>query len=170
MAKSKIQKNDLLSQYKTAIEKSKVVYISEIKLGVNATTDLKKELDKSNAIYSVIKNTLFKKALKEVRGVDLALDGKSSAIFCFDDMVEPAKKMNDLQKEQKSNPKMVVLGSDVFDGSKIKEFATMPTYEQLIGKVMYILNSPAQGVATVLTNTNKKLLWALNAIAKTKSA
>ena len=170
MAKTKVQKADLMNQYKEALEKSKAVYVSTIQLDVNATTALKKELGNSDAAYSIVKNTLFRKALKDVKGIELMVDGQSSVIFCFDDIVAPAKKINDLQKEEKATPKIVIMGSTVVDASKIKELATLPSYEELVGKLLYVFNSGAQGFAVALQSTNKKLLWALNAIAESKTA
>jgi large subunit ribosomal protein L10 len=168
MAKTKQQKQDLLQSYEEYLKNAKAIYLASTQLGANETNDLKKNLLKNDSEYAVVKNTLFRLAAKNVIGEELSLEGQNSAIVCLEDVVEPAKALSLLKKGDKAKYVLCILDGKVIDVSKIDSLANLETKEQLLGKLMYLVNYPTVGLARALNNNVERLLYALNAVKDTK--
>lgn len=168
MAKSKGQKQELLQTYEDYLKGAKAVYLASTKLGANETNELKKNLLKNSSKYAVVKNTLFRIAAKNTLGEELSLEGQNAAFFCEDDVVEPAKTLSGLKKESKADYVLCILDGKVIDVTKIDALANLESKEQLLGKLMYLVNYPTTGLARALNNNIEKLLYALNAVKDTK--
>lgn len=169
MAKSKQQKQEILSSYEEYLKNSKAVYLASTRLNPNEANELKKKLLPGNAKYSIIKNTLFSLASKNTLSEDLNLEGPNAAVFCMEDVVEPAKALFELKKGDKAKYVLCILDGKVIDVSKIDALAKLETKEQLLGKLMYLVNYPTTGLARALSNNVEKLLYAINAVKETKS-
>src|SRR5688572_12843529 len=142
MAKTKQQKQEILQSYEKALKEAKAIYLASTQLDANQTSDMKKRLTSDNAKYSVIKNTLFNIATKNVFGEDLNLKGQTSVVVCFDDVVAPAKELAELKKQEKAEYVLCILDGKVLEPSKIKELANLESKEVLLGKLMYLVNYP----------------------------
>lgn len=168
MAKTKGQKQELLTTYEDYLKKAKAVYLASTRLNVNETNDLKKKLLQNDSRYAVVKNTLFRIAAKNVWGEELSLEGQHAAFFCLEDVVEPAKTLSGLKKEEKAKYVLCILDGKVIDVTKIDSLANLESKEQLLGKLMYLVNYPATGLVRALSNNTEKLLYALNAVKDSK--
>lgn len=170
MAKTRNEKQDLLQTYEDYLKNAKAVYLASTRLNVNSTNGLKKDLMKSDARYAVVKNTLFRIAAKNVYGEELNLEGQNAAFFCMEDVVEPAKALQGLKKEEKASYVLCILDGKIIDTSKITSLANLETKEQLLGKLMYLVNYPTTGFARALSNNIERLAYALNAVKDAKGA
>jgi len=168
MAKTKQQKQDILATYSEQIKNAKAIYLAATKLNANEANDLKKKIYPDQASYSVVKNTLFTLAAKNVLGEDIALSGPNSALICNDDVVSPAKALAELKKQDKANYVLCILDGKVLEAEKISALASLESKEELLGKLMYLVNYPATGLARALNNNIQKLLYALNAVKDSK--
>ncbi len=168
MAKTRQQKQEILSSYEDYIKGAKAIYLASTQLTSNEANDLKKKLFPDSASYSVIKNTLFVKASKNVLGEEVYLEGQNSAFICNEDVVNPAKLLAELKKMKKAEYVLCILDGKVIDSSKIGALASLESREQLLGKLMYLVNYPTTGLARALANNIQKLAYALNAVAATK--
>lgn len=164
MAKTRQQKEDLLSSYEGFLKNAKAVYLASTKLSANDASNLKKDLIAKDARYYVLKNTIFALAAKKILGENLNLGNQTAAIFCSDEVVEPAKVLSTLKKENKAEYILCILDGKVIDVSKIESLANLESKEQLLGKLMYLVNYPTTGLARALNNNITKLLYALNAV------
>jgi large subunit ribosomal protein L10 len=168
LAKTRQQKKEMLSSYEEYLKSAKAIYLASTKLTANESNSLKKDLSSGQATFNVVKNTLFGLATKNVLGEDITLAGPVAAIVCTDDVVAPAKKLSELKKEDKASYVLCILDGKVIDVSKIDSLANLESREVLLGKLAFLVNYPATGLARSLANNIEKLLYALNAVKDSK--
>ena len=109
-------------------------------------TALRRELDKSGSRMRVVKNTLAKRALKgtSAEGVSEFFKGQTAVIWSADDPVAPAKAVNDFVKTKENvEIKAGTLNGRFLSAGEVKELAAMPSREQLLGKLLALINAPA---------------------------
>jgi large subunit ribosomal protein L10 len=170
MAKTRTQKQEILASYEEYLKNAKAIYLTSTKLNANEANDLKKKIFADSASYGVVKNTLFTIATKNVLGAEINLEGATAAVVCMDDVVNPAKALAALKKENKAAYVLCVLDGKVIDPSKIADLANLESREQLLGKLMYLVNYPTTGLARALANNIQKLMYGLNAVKDAKGA
>jgi large subunit ribosomal protein L10 len=169
MAKTKAQKKEILSQYEQYLKGAKAVYLASTKLNANESNELKKKLKAQNAIFSVVKNTIFTIAAKNVLGEDIDLQGPVAVISSNGDVVEAAKLIAALKKEKKADYVLTILDGKVMEGSQIEALSRLESREQLLGKLVFLVNYPTTGLARALANNVQKLMYALNAVKDSKN-
>jgi large subunit ribosomal protein L10 len=169
MAKTRNQKEEILSQYETYLKEAKAIYLASTKLDANEANQLKKKLKSHDAKYSIVKNTIFRIAAKNAMDADLNLSGSTSIIVANGDVVESAKLLAELKKEDKATYVLAILEGKVLPGEQIEALSKLESKEQLLAKLMYLVNYPTTGLARALNNNIEKLAYALNAVKDSKS-
>lgn len=162
-----------VEEAKSLISDNVVTIVADYRgLDVAQVTELRAKLRESEGTTcKVIKNTFFKIACNEnsVEYTDNLLAGPSMFVFSKEDPVYPAKVLVDYAKDNKElEIKGGFLDSKALSVNDIKALATMPSREELISKLMYLLNYPVQGLVNVLSGPTRGLVTALDAIAKQK--
>ncbi len=143
-------------------------------LTVGQATELRREFYKAGVSYRVVKNTLIQKALEQVSGYDTVFDrlaGPTGVAFAFDDPVAPAKiiqKFSD--KHGKLSLKVCVLDQQVYDGSKLKHLASLPSRKELMAAILGSVQAPLAGVPTVINAVLRDLVSVIGEIEKKKAA
>jgi len=120
-------------------------------LSVGLMKQLRRSLGSKNK-YSVVKNTLTKRAAKEA-GVDLdpaLLAGPSAVAFIKGDPIDAAKALRDFSKE---NPLLVIKGG-IFDGkavttAEIMQLANLESREVLLAKIAGAMKASISKAARV---------------------
>src|SRR5512142_2869962 len=146
----KIEQVDKLS--KDLQKVSTVIVTTYTKLTVAQDYELRKALRSSGAKYAVVKNTLAERAAKgtKVEGALKDLAGVTSIAYTEGDPVALAKA---LSKYAKDNPEFTfkagVVEGKVIAIKDIEALANMPSKEEIYSKLLFLLNSPAQRLATV---------------------
>jgi len=149
-----------------------VVVTHYMGLTVAEMTDLRLRLRKEGAALKVVKNTLVQKALDGAAGeAGDALFKGPVAIAYGADAVSAAKVVTQYAKD---NEKFSVIGglldqSTVLDANAVKALATLPSLDQLRGKIIGLIQAPATKVAGVLQAPAAQLARVLSAYA-TKDA
>ena len=166
-------KKVMVKEIKKKIDNSELVIFTQYSgLGVSSNEALRGDLRKVNAEYKVYKNTLVKRALsKDIEGLDsdAILAGPTSFVFSETDPVTPAKIVAKFSKENEALQIKGGLYQNAFITSdKVKELASLPSREELLAKLVYLLNAPISGLVNVLHGNLRKLVYALNAIKDTK--
>ena len=132
---------------------SEAFKVAEVTLVVNfqglpceRIVDLRKQLKPSGGKFKVVKNTLAKRALKgtDSSGISEFFKGPTAIIWSDVDPVGPTKVVVDFAK---ANEKLVVKAG-VVDGAvlspkDVEALAAMPSREQLLAKLLAMLNAPA---------------------------
>lgn len=150
---------------------SNVVVATYTKLTVAQDYELRKALRGAGAKYQVVKNTLAEKAAKGTK-VEAALKdlaGVTSIAYTTGDPVAMAKA---LTKYAKDTPeftfKVGVVEGRVINIKEIEALASMPSKEELMSKLLFLINAPAQRLATAINAVPRNLAVVVNQAVKEK--
>ncbi len=149
-----------------------VVVTHQSGLTVAESTDLRRRMRAADASYKVTKNRLVKLALVGTPYEAIAdLFEGPTAIAYSADPVAAARVAVDFSKE---NDKLVVVGGAMaenrLDEAGVKALATLPSLDELRGKLLGLLNAPATKVAGVLQAPASQLARVLSAYAEQEEA
>ncbi|MBP6671786.1 MAG: 50S ribosomal protein L10, partial [Bacteroidetes bacterium] len=141
---------------------------------VEEITKLRAEFRKSGIEYRVVKNTFAKRALQNVTGYDKVYDklvGPTGIAFAYTDAAAPAKIIQKFkEKNEKFAVKVCVIEKQVYDGSKLKELAAMPSRPEIVASILGSLNAPVSGIVGSLNAVVRDVVGILDAIEKKKAA
>jgi large subunit ribosomal protein L10 len=139
---------------------SNAVVATYSKLTVMQDYELRKTLRGVGAKYKVVKNTLAERAAKGTK-VEEALKnlaGVTSIAYTTGDPVAMAKA---LTKYAKDTPeftfKIGVVEGRVISIKEIEALATMPSKEELMSKLLFLMNAPAQRLVTAMNAVGRNL-------------
>ena len=107
---------------------------------------LRSELRPSGAEFAVVKNTLAKLAVKGTQAEKLVDDfvGPVAVVWSGEDPVTPAKVLAKHAKDNEVfNLKSAVLDGELLDESGINNLASLPSKEELLAKLLSLINAPA---------------------------
>jgi large subunit ribosomal protein L10 len=170
MAKTRLQKTELLNKYKDIL-KNKTGYflVNSDKTDATTVSKLKIELKNVGANYSVLKNTLFKVALQDSeQPLEIQeIEGPTAIIYFDEDPTAPAKLIKEIQKETE----LLDAKSGVFEGQflteqEVMQLADIPTKDVLLGQLIGTLNAPLSGFMNALTGNIRGLTMVLKGISE----
>jgi large subunit ribosomal protein L10 len=161
MAVTKAKKTEQVEKLSKELKNvSNVVVATYTKLTVTQDYELRKALRGAGAKYQVVKNTLAERAAKgtKVEGALKDLAGVTSIAYTTGDPVAMAKA---LTKYAKDTPdftfKVGVVEGRVVSIKEIESLATMPSKEELMSKLLFLINAPAQRLATAINAVPRNL-------------
>ena len=134
--------------------------------------DLKRNLKKSNAAFSVTKNTLLKISVeKSKKYADLlkkhTYESPTAALFIKGDVTQALKL---LAKANKAfglpKIKIGIIDGEVLDEASVLRIASLPNRETLLAQLGGTLNFPISGLVFVLNANLQKLVFVLSEISK----
>src|SRR5262245_52177225 len=141
-------------------------------LTVEKDWELRRALEKAELNYRVVKNTLGKLA---VEGTPLEplrehFIGMTAIAYSQTDPVGLAKVLSKFAKENAQLKfKAGIVEGRVINIKDIDALAALPSKEELISKLMFVLNSPAQRIATAVNGVARNLAVVIKQIADQKS-
>lgn len=161
------QKQDVVERYRQGVAASSNVYLIDYKgISVPAVTELRAQVRQAGGEYRVIKNRLMLRAIggSALEGLGEQFSGPTAVVY-GDDAVGLAKVLSDFVGEAK----VLEFKAGLVDGQpvpaeSIKEIATLPSREELIAKLLYLLQSPISRFATVLAAIPRQFVVALDQI------
>ena len=146
------RKEELVTELNQSFaDASLVVVTQQTGLTVAESTDLRRRMREAGAGYRVTKNRLAKLALAGTTYEQISdLFNGPTAIAYSADPVAAARVAVDYSKE---NEKLVVvggaMGDTVLDEGAVKALASLPSLDELRGKLVGMLNTPATRIAGV---------------------
>ncbi len=146
------RKEELVTELNQSFaDASLVVVTQQTGLTVAESTDLRRRMREAGAGYRVTKNRLAKLALAGTTYEQITdLFSGPTAIAYSADPVAAARVAVDFSKE---NEKLVVvggaMGETLLDESGVKALASLPSLDELRGKLVGMLNTPATRIAGV---------------------
>ncbi|MGA9528262.1 MAG: 50S ribosomal protein L10 [Terriglobales bacterium] len=144
---------------------SSAIVATYSKLTVAQDFELRKLLRTNGAKYRVVKNTLAERAGAGTKIADALknLQGVTSIAYTEGDPVALAKA---LAKYAKENPEFTfkagVVEGRVITIKEIEALATMPSKEEIYAKLLFMLNAPAQRLATAIGAVGRNLAVVVN--------
>lgn len=168
------RKDEIVKGLTKEFKEAKSVVVTDYQgMTVAATQDLKRRLRSEKSTYKVTKKTLFTIAAKEA-GVDVNFKGFQGQIgVSFSNMDEVAS-AKVIEKFTKENENLKILGgileSKVLSADEVKALAKLPSYEELLGQFLRVLQGPLSGFLNVLNGNTRNLVQVLKAIEEKKAA
>jgi large subunit ribosomal protein L10 len=139
------------------------------KLTVAQDFELRKAVRGAGGKYHVLKNKLAAKASEgtKVEAALKGLKGVSAAAFTSGDPVELAKAFSKWVSENAEFTfKLGIVDGKLINVEEVKALASMPPKEELYAKLLFLINSPAQRLVTVLNATGRDLAVVVNEAVK----
>jgi large subunit ribosomal protein L10 len=136
---------------------------------VSQDSELRRKVAQTGAKYKVVKNRLIERAAQGTTAEPVAqkLRGTTSLAFTESDPVALAKALTAYAKE---NPTLVfkagVVEGRVVAMGDLGVIASLPSREELFSKVLFLINSPAQRVATTLSGVARNLAFCVQQAVK----
>ncbi len=122
--------------------------------------DLRKTVRAAGGSYHVVKNKLAAKASQgsKIEAALQGLKGVSSVAYTAGDPVALAKALSTWVKDNAEFTfKLGIVDGKLITVEEISALATMPGKEELFSKLLFLIQSPAQRLATVLNATGRNL-------------
>jgi large subunit ribosomal protein L10 len=158
MAISKAKKTEKVQLLAKELETSTTAIIGTFsKLTVAKDFALRKVIRESGGKYRVIKNKLAAVSAKGTQ-VEAALQGLNSVAFTGGDPVALAKVFAKWAGENAEFQfKLGIVDGKLLSVEEVKALATMQGKEELFSKLLFLINAPAQRLATVINATGRDL-------------
>ncbi|MDA3128906.1 50S ribosomal protein L10 [Aliibacillus thermotolerans] len=119
-------------------------------LNVAEATELRKQLREAGVDFKVYKNTMIRRATEKVNlsDIDEYLVGPTAIATSTEDVVAPAKVLNNFAKEHEN----LVIKTGVIEGrvaslDEIKELASLPSHDGLVSMLLSVLQAPIRNFA-----------------------
>ncbi len=166
MALTRAAKTEKVKQLATELEHSTSAIIGTF-TGLTASKDfeLRKTVRAAGGSYHVVKNKLAARAGEgtKVEQALKGLKGVSAVAYTSGDPVALAKALSTWVKDNAEFTfKLGIIDGKVINVAEIGDLATMPGKEELFSKLLFLINSPAQRLATVINATGRDLAVVIN--------
>lgn len=170
MAITKQRKDELVESYKELIQNSSAIFLTQYGgMTVKELEALRVKLGEANGQINVTKNTLLRIALEqsEFDPPNELLNGPVATSFALGEAPALAKI---LVEQAKANEKLTIiggmLGNKVLTKAEVEALATLPSLDQLRAQILGLINAPAQGIVSAVTNGVRQVVNVLDAYAK----
>src|SRR5438034_4561368 len=166
------EKSQEVSALTEQIGKAANAFLIDFKgITVPQVTELRKQVREAKSGYVVVKNTLALLALKDSPIVAMReqFSGPTAIAFNATDAVVLAKALTKFAKDVPAvRFQGAMLNGQIVPTEQIQTIATLPSREELVSKLLYVLQSPMRGLATVLQANIRNLAVVLDQVAKQK--
>jgi len=166
MALTKAKKNAKVAMLAGELESSTSAIIGTFK-GLTASKDfeLRKVIRAAGGSYHVVKNKLAAKSSEgtKVEAALQGLKGVNSVAYTSGDPVALAKALSTWVKDNAEYTfKLGIVDGRVITVAEIDSLAKLPGKEELFSKLLFLIQSPAQRLATVINATGRDLAVVIN--------
>lgn len=167
---TKEQKKTQSDALKESFEGVQALFLLEnTGLKVNDVTELRRQVREVNGVYRVAKNSVVRLAIADTDKVDLSehLFGPKVLAYTKDDGVQLAKVIKTFIKDhpQLSFHEAFVEGG-ILDSVMAEKVAELSSRDELISKLLYLLQSPMRRLAVALNSPIQKLASVLHQVAE----
>ena len=154
-AKVLSQKQAIVEELAARIQSASAGILVDYKgITVEEDTALRAELRKDNVNYTVVKNTLTRKALEKIgmTGLDEVLNGTTSMATADEDPIAPFRIITDYSKKlgERFNVKAAFMEGKILSDAEIEEMSALPSKDALYSKVLGTMIAPITGLAVCL--------------------
>ena len=159
--KNKDDKKKDIEALRKDLEESKNLFVTGYqKLRVDQDFELRKAVRGAGGKYRVIKNNLAEKASEgtAAEGVLKGLRGMTSLAYTSKDPVALAKALTAYAKNNPSFTfKAGLVEGRVIDIRAINDLATLPSREEVLARLLFMINAPAQRLVTAMNAVGRNL-------------
>ncbi len=168
MAITRAKKKELVEQYAAGLKSAtNAVVLQQNGITVGNATKVRKTVKAADGSYTVVRKRLFMRAAKEAGLPEVVINDLPGSIVLVtangDNEFGPIKAVNAVLKELKKEDKWASYAylwgwfDKVWhDGNYVSELANLPSKEELISKLLFLLKYPMQSLASVVDQVAKK--------------
>lgn len=153
LSAKRLAKEDLVSVIGDKVKNAGIVVVTQ-QVGLNAeeTRELRVEFRKENVGYTVGKNTLVQHAVKDSKFAGLAqlMRGPTALAYSEDPIAAAKVAAAFAKKNEKFKIVGAAMGDQILDEAQTKALASLPSLDQLRGKIIGLILAPATKIAGVL--------------------
>src|SRR5262250_1012403 len=157
--KKRSEKQQDLDNLKTELARVSTVILTTFQgITVQDDTKLRRAVQAAGGKYQVVKNTLAERAGAGTSAESLLknLSGTNSIAYTTADPVSLAKALTKIAKDVPAFQfRSGVVEGRVISIAEIQQLANLPSKEELISKIMFLLNAPAQRMAMALNGVSR---------------
>lgn len=147
--------------------------VSFNKMTVAKDQDLRNSLREAGVKYAVVKNTLARKAAEGTPFEQITEHFKGVSAVAFTN--DPVSLSKAISKYAKANQdiftfKVGLVEGKVVELKDVEAIASLPSREELISKIMFVINAQAQRIVTVINAVPRNLAVVVKQIGEKKEA
>lgn len=152
-------KKAIVAEVSAEVAKAQTLVVAEYRgIEVGHLTQLRKKARESGVYLRVLKNTLVRRAVVGTQFADLAEQMTGPLIYSLSaDAVAAAKVLHDFAK---TNDKLVIKAGSfdgkVLDKAAVQALASIPSREELLAKLLGVMQAPITGFVCTLAALAKK--------------
>ncbi|MGE7695428.1 50S ribosomal protein L10 [Lysinibacillus sp. JNUCC-51] len=142
-----VQVQEITEKFQNA---ASVVVVDYRGLNVAQVTELRKQLREAGVEFKVYKNTLTRRATEAVglEGINDVLVGPNAIAFSKEDVVAPAKIINEFAKKNEAlEIKAGIIEGTISSVEDVKALAELPSREGLLSMLLSVLQAPVRNFA-----------------------
>lgn len=168
--KKRSDKQKEVQALRAELENAYNVFLTSFeKLTVAQDFELRKAIRAAGGNYRVVKNNLAEKAAEGTKAGELlkGLKGMTSLAYTSEDPVALAKALTAYAKAVPAFTfKAGMVEGRVVDVKAIDELATLPSREEMMAKLLYVIQAPAQRLAAAVNGVGRNLTVVLDQAGK----
>lgn len=172
MPLTKSDKEQLVDDYSNGLAAAPHAFLLSYQgITVPQVTALRDKVRQTGGYYEVVKNTLALRAIdgKALGSLKEHFVGPTAVVYSAKDPVALAKALTDFAKDVPAIQfKAGLVESRTIPAGQIKEIAQLPSREDLIAKLLFLLQSPIVRFARVLAAVPQSFVAVLDQIGKKK--
>jgi large subunit ribosomal protein L10 len=164
------KQRDLEALTESLSKAKSAMVVSFTGLTVTKDQEFRNSLREAGAKYQVVKNTLARIAVKDTpfEQATESFKGVTAIAWTENDPVVLSKAIS---KFMKDNADRYTFKSGVVDGklvnlAQVESIASLPSKEELISKLLYVINAQAQRIVTVINAVPRDLAIVINQIGE----
>ena len=171
--KTKARKQEDLNALAEQLNNSKsAMIVSFNKLTVNKDQEFRNQLREAGAKYQVVKNTIARLAVKGTpyENASEHFKGVTAIAWTDNDAVVLSKAVSKFVKENADfyTFKAGIVEGKVVDLKQVQAIASLPSKEELISQLLYVINAQAQRIVTVINAVPRDLAVVIKQIGDAK--
>jgi large subunit ribosomal protein L10 len=168
------KKTQIVEELEKKLQKAKsLVLVDYSGLSVSQQQELRKKVIEAGGEFTVTKNTLLKLAFEQSSIINHQssiinfLIGPTATLFAYEDEIAAIKALVNFAEEfELPKIKAGFFEGKAVDKDFLVELAKIPSKQELITKLVYLVNSPIYGLANVLSANQRKLVVILPIIKR----
>jgi large subunit ribosomal protein L10 len=170
MKTKETKQKDLVALTESLQRAKSAMVVSFSKLTVNKDIEFRNNLREAGAKYQVVKNTLARIAAKETQFEQATEHFKGVTAIAWTEN-DPVILSKAISKFMKDNADIYTFKTGVVDGrlvdlKQVQAIASLPSKEELISKLLYVLNAQAQRIVTVISAVPRDLAVVIKQIGE----
>ena len=172
MPLSRQQKEQLLESYQEGLATASHVFLISYKgISVPQVTELRRRIRDIGGTYTVVKNRLVLRAIdgKELEELKGEFQGPTAVAFSNGDPVSLAKTLTEYAKEVPTLEfKASLVEGQSIAAAEVKEIASLPSREELMSKLVFLLQSPIASFVRILGALPRQFVVVLDQVRQQK--